>query len=266
MGDSFFTVTPTADGDVYVGTDFARGPWDAMACHAGPPTGMLARASEQLVPGQRLTRLWVELGRTVPMDGFRIVGEVTRSGRATSATSMSIVDLDGKVRVQARGSHLVERTVLESTLGDTFRGPVLADSIPGEFPFRKLAHDLPAFMAGVQLRYPPGEDLLPGPTTVWMRTVALLAGEEMSPFQRICPLADCGNAFGRNAEATTVSFVNTDLAITLHRDPVGEWMGMSAMSVWQPHGVGMSSSVLFDERGAVGQATQTLLLAPVGQG
>ncbi len=263
--DSFFTVTPTLDGDVFVGTDFARGPWDEHACHAGPPTGMLARASERLVPGQRLTRLWVELGKTIPMPGFRIIGEVTRTGRATSSTSLTIVDLDGNPRVHARGSHIIDRPVMEATIGDRFDTPILADSIPGEFPIRQTGHGKPAFMDGVQLRYPPGEDRSPGPTTVWMHTVPLLADESMSAFQRICPLADCGNAFGRNAEALDVSFVNTDLAVTLHRDPIGEWMGMSAMSVWQPNGVGMSSSVLFDELGAVGQATQTLLLTPIGR-
>ena len=226
---------------------------------------MLARASEQLIPGQRLTRLWIELGKTVPMAGFRIIGEVTRSGRTTSTTSLTIVDLDGNPRVDARGSHIIDRPVMEATLGDRFDTPILADSLPGAFPIRQTGHGRPAFMAGVQLRYPPGEDLTPGPTTVWMHTVPLLAEETMSPFQRICPLADCGNAFGRNAEALDVSFVNTDLAVTLHRDPIGEWMGMSAMSVWQPNGIGMSSSVLFDGLGSVGHAIQTLLLTPVGR-
>ena len=100
------------------------------------------------------------------------------------------------------------------------------------------------------------------PTTVWMRTVPLLPGEEMSPFQRISPLADCGNAFGRHAEPDQVQFVNTDLVIALHRDPVGEWMGSRVASHWQPTGVGLADALLFDDEGPVGRALQTLLLRP----
>ena len=84
----------------------------------------------------------------------------------------------------------------------------------------------------------------------------------MSPFQRISPLADCGNAFGRNAEPDEVQFVNTDLVIALHRDPVGEWMGSRATSTWQPTGVGLAEALLFDDEGPVGRALQTLLLRP----
>ena len=85
----------------------------------------------------------------------------------------------------------------------------------------------------------------------------------MTPFQRISPLADCGNAFGRNAEPYEVQFVNTDLLIALHRDPVGEWMGSRSTSAWQPTGNGLADALLFDDEGPVGRALQTLLLRPV---
>ena len=54
-----------------------------------------------------------------------------------------------------------------------------------------------------------------------MSTAPLLPDETPSPFQRICPLADCGNAFSRHAEPVEIAFVNPDLTIALHRDPVG---------------------------------------------
>ena len=86
----------------------------------------------------------------------------------------------------------------------------------------------------------------------------------MSPFQRICPLADCGNAFSRHADPDQMRFVNTDLVVALHRDPVGEWMGSQVTSHWHPTGVGLADALLFDDEGAVGRALQTLLLRPVG--
>ena len=40
MGDSFFV----PDGDRFLPTDLARGPWSADATHAGPPAALLGRA------------------------------------------------------------------------------------------------------------------------------------------------------------------------------------------------------------------------------
>jgi hypothetical protein len=260
---SFFTASRRPDGsEWFVATELARGPWDPDACHGGPPTGLLARALEQAVPSMRLARISADLGRQVPMAGFTIVTDVVRTGRATANTTAAIVDAAGKVRVTATGVHVVvsPRPMFEGRLDNSGAvTPRLADSHPGEFPVRHT-HGMPGFRNGVEVRYPPGEDNTPGATTLWMRTVPLLAGEPMTPFQRICPLADCGNAFARHAEPDQVQFVNTDLVIALHRDPVGEWVGNRATSVWQPTGVGLADALLFDDEGPVGRALQTLLV------
>lgn len=264
MPETFFTSEQRADGsEWFTPTDHARGPWDPDACHGGPPTGLLVRALERTLPAMRLARISVDLSRPVPMAGFTIAATVTRAGRATANTAASLLDADGKVRATATGMHLAvaPTPMLEGRLDNSgATTPRLADAEPGEFPIGRVAHDLPGFRGGVEMRYPPGEDSSPGATTVWMRTVALLPGEEMSPFQRISPLADCGNAFGRNTEADQVQFVNTDLLIALHRDPVGEWMGSRATSAWQPTGSGLADAQLFDDDGPVGRALQTLLL------
>lgn len=266
MAETFFTSEPRAGGrEWFTPTDHARGPWDPDACHGGPPTGLLVRALERTVPAMRLARISVDLGRPVPMAGFAITTEVTRTGRATANTAASLIDGEGKVRATAIGMHLAvaPEPMFEGHLDNSGAvTPRLADSEPGEFPVGRVTHDQPGFRRAVEIRYPPGEDDTPGATTVWMRTVPLLADEEMSPFQRISPLADCGNAFGRNAEPDQVQFVNTDLLIALHRDPVGEWMGSRATSAWQPSGSGLAAALLFDDEGPVGRALQTLLLRP----
>jgi hypothetical protein len=142
--------------------------------------------------------------------------------------------------------------------------PDFAEAEPGRFPIRGSQRGLPGFSTGVEIRYPPTENEAPGPTTAWMRTIPLLPDEEPSPFQRICPLADCGNAIGRNAEPRDVSFINPDLTIVIHREPVGEWFGIQALSHWQPDGIGLADALLFDTEGAVGRALQTLLIRPAG--
>lgn len=257
MDASFFT---TPDGDWFQPTGVCRGPWDPAACHAGPPTGLLARASELAVPDKQLVRITVDLTRPIPHAGFRIVTEVTRAGRIVAATLMRLLDGEGKEIITARGLHQAT-----ADLGDVpttpYAQPVLAEAEPGPFPLGQALHDLPLFSMGVEVRYPPGENIGVGPKRAWMRTVPLLAEEEPSPFQRICPLADCGNAFGRNSDADgNFMFMNTDLTVLLHRPPVGEWFGIDSVGRWEPSGVGISDSLLFDADGAVGRALQALLL------
>ena len=95
---------------------------------------------------------------------------------------------------------------------------------------------------------------------MWMRTPPLVDGETPSAFQRICPIADCGNGFSRNEEATSVTFINPDLSINMHREPDSEWVGASFVSRWDRQSIGLSTAVLFDDTGPLGTAQQTLLL------
>jgi hypothetical protein len=262
MSGSFFTRELDGDTEWFRPTDACRGPWSSDACHAGPPTGLLARASERLLPDQRLVRLTVDLTRPIPHAGFRIRAEVTRAGRTVSTTSLSIVDASGKPVVAATAMHVTAGDVGHLPTSP-YPTPVFADATGDRFPIPSARHGLPMFDSGVEVRYPPGEVPEPGPTTMWMRALPLLPDEPGSGFQRICPLADCGNAVSRNAEADSAAFMNTDLTIVLHRDPVGEWFGMDSTSRWEATGHGMSDSLLFDERGPVGRALQALLVQPL---
>jgi len=259
MAKSFFT---TEDGEWFVPTEYSRGPWHVDHCHAGPPSGLAARALERLLPEQRLTRLTIDLIRPVPHAGFRVVAEITRQGRSVSTASGSIVDADGVVRANFNGMLMarfpdIEVPSHEASLGDP------DDAIPGGFAIEETAHGKTSFIDAVEMKYPVGENPSPGPTSMWMKAPPLLDSEEASPFQRICPLADCGNAFGRNANPwDIVTFANADLSVVLHREPEGVWLGAHAVSYWQSDGIGLADAQLFDRKGCVGRALQTLVLRP----
>lgn len=259
MSPSFFTTT---DNEWFVPTEHTRGPWDKDSCHAGPPTGLIARALEQAVTDKRLARLTVELSRPVPHAGFRIQTTIKREGRAVTTTRASLIDGDGRECCSASALHMAHQPTQDyPTIHTDFGDP--ADATPGSFPISRTLHGLAAFNGpGVETHYPPGEEPAPGPTTVWMRTVPLLEDETPTPFQKICPLADCGNAFSRNAEPWDVSFINPDLTINLHRDPQGDWLGSRSVGYWQPNGHGLADALLFDKYRACGRATQTLWLTP----
>lgn len=257
MNDSFFT---TSDGQWFQPTEHTRGPWDEHACHAGPPTGLLARAVEQLFPEHRLSRLTVNLQRPIPFAGFSILASKVRQGRTVCLSEASLLDRDGRCVITAAGMHLKtaepdDLPSVQHSMGNP------DDAEPGNFPIRETLHGKPAFNgSGVAVRYPLGQDSHPGPTRAWMKTIPLLPDEIASPFQRICPLADCGNAFGRNAEPREVTFMNTDLTLVLHRDPVGEWLGTDSINYWEPNGIGLADAQLFDVQGSVGRAMQTLIV------
>ncbi len=249
------------DGELFYGNDPARGPWDANGCHAGPVTALIARAVEQRLPVKQLVRLSVELHRPVPMDGFRITAQETKQGRGVSMASAEIHDCNGKRVAVAQSLHIVVRNL----------GPVPTHHAPtpdfdnaqvGEFAVAKPRHGLPSFRDGVEVRYPPGEKNSIGPTTFWMKTLPILEGEEPSPFQRLCPLADCPNGSSRNLELDQMGFVNPDITIVMFRPPTSEWLALSSRSFWESTGIGLAEGSLFDREGPVAEVMQTLFLQP----
>lgn len=249
------------DGDRFVGDDAARGPWNGDACHAGPVTGLVARAFEQAIPDKQLVRVTVNFQRPVPLDGITVEADVTRNGRNTAGASAT-VECGAGVCATAESIHIARNDWGELP-NASVAAPRFEDAIPGKFTLQTAPHGLPFFGDHVEVRYPPGESTGSGPGTMWMRTPPIVSGEQPSPFQSMCPLADCGNGISGNAPVYDYLYVNPDVTVILFRSPASEWLASSATSFWEPSGIGMSQAQLFDTRGAVGFALQTLLVRPV---
>lgn len=259
MSDSFFT---TGDNCWFQPTSHTRGPWDENHCHAGPPSGIMARALEKLFPQQQLVRMTINLQRPIPYSGFSVAAKISKQGRMVCLGQAQLMDNHGKVFASAESLHVAPQPEFNAPTTQ-LQVPLPENGSSGVFPIRRTLHDLPSFAGtGVETRYAPGSDPEPGPTTAWIRTVDLLPDETPSPFQRMCPMADCGNAFGRNAEPWEVNFMNPDLTIVMFRPPKGEWMGSQSTGHWENNGIGMADAQLLDQYGVVGRAVQTLLLRP----
>jgi hypothetical protein len=215
---------------------------------------------ERIVSDQRLARITVELMRPVPMAGFEVQAEVRRLGRSVTFSEAEIFDED-RVYVRARGMHMRQLNEFECSTAD-FEAPDFNIAVPGPFPIRGTTHGLEAFVTSVEARYDPSRSIGEGgPTLIWLRANRpILADEEPSPFQKICPLADSGNGISYNDYLDKVHFLNPDLSLSLHRDPIGEWFASKAISHWQPDGTGMADAELFDTAGPVGRAVQSILL------
>ena len=175
---------------------------------------------------------------------------------------MRLVDREGRLCANAQSLHIAAADIGEVPTA-SLEPPDLEGAKPAGFPVTRVPHDLHYFGSEAEARYPPGEDNLPGPTTLWMRARPILDGEDASPFQSLCPLADCGNGISRNTEIDVYSCVNPDLTILVHRLPESEWLAARCISFWESNGIGSSHATLFDERGAIGTAIQSLVIRPV---
>lgn len=257
--------TRAGDG-AFLANDPARGPWSEHHCHAGPVAGLIVRAAEALAGADRmLTRLSVDFLRPLPVAGLRIAAEATRATRTLATTRVQVFDLDGGLCATATGMHLTRQEY--SGLPTAPVVPLdIAAARAGRFFVGNGLHGKPSFGQFTETAFPPGETGDPGPTTMWMRTPPLLAGETPSPVQSLCALADCGNAISRNAGLDAVGFMNTDLTLQVHREPVSDWLASQAVSHWHDCGIGMSHATLHDIRGPVAVALQTLVLRPVRAG
>jgi hypothetical protein len=249
------------DGDDrFVATELTRGPWDPRFQHAGPPSGLLVRAVERC-PSEtpmQVVRIALDILRPVPIGPLTVAAEVARPGRNVELIDARLRDEDGVV-VRA-SAWRIRRTELDIPRPDD--GPSMPGPEQGE---RK-----PFFPTGIEVGYHTAMDWSfvsggfqdQGPAEVWLRTtVALVAGEEPSPIQRVLIAADSGNGVSGALDYHRYLFINTDLVVSLHREPEGEWIGMDARTVPEPTGIGLAATILHDERGPIGRATQSLLVA-----
>ena len=250
------------DGEYFVGTDSSRSPWGPDVCHAGPPTGLFAREAENSITGKRLVRLDTNYVRPVPMDGIRIDSEVVRDGRVATTLSLSMFGRSGKICGYATTTHIIEEDIGPVPSPDLCPPKPSMDE-PEDFVFKNAPHGKPFFANAVETKYPPGFRRGTGPKTIWMRTPVLLEGEDMSPFQSVCPMADCGNGISFNVHPREFSCINPNVSLTLHREPESEWLASQAISHWHSDGIGMSHAILYDEKGEIGVAIQPLVLRPL---
>jgi hypothetical protein len=102
-----------------------------------------------------------------------------------------------------------------------------------------------------------------GAAGVWMRLCRpVLPGEAPSPLVRTMAAADFGNGVAAALPFEEYLFINADLSVTLNRPPEGEWIGLDARTLLYPGGIAWAESILHDERGPLGLATQALVVQP----
>jgi len=247
--------------DEFVATEIARGPWDPNAQHGGAPASLLAHEFERLPAedGLELARITYEFMRPVPLGPLTVRARAARPGRRVQLLEASILTHDHREVVRARA---LQVQCAQGVPSDVF--PV--DSIPPA-PERGLANDYPApgmrlfAIDGVEIRFIAGTFMDPGPSSAWFRLrVPVIEGLDPTPLQRLTAAADFGNGISSPLPWDDYRFINPDLTLFVEREPVGEWICLESSTRIADGGVGLSESVLYDERGRVGRAVQSLLI------
>jgi hypothetical protein len=254
------------DGDVFVATTLARGPWDPDACHGGAPAALLAAtidATPSLVPMQ-VVRLTFELLRPVPVGvPLRRTTEVLREGKRVQTLEATLIDdRDGQAAMRVRALR-IRTTALDLPEDRPVPAPAPTPG-PDELErFDGLADwDAQGFWQAVDVRFVTGHLGVPGRGIAWFRVLAPIAdGVELTPLARAAAAGDFGNGIGAPLPMGPFAYVNPDLTIDLHRLPEGAWVAADAQSVAQANGIGLATTTLADRRGAIGSALQSLFIA-----
>jgi hypothetical protein len=242
------------EGNRLVPTALTRGPWDADAQHAGPPSALITRALEGCDPreGTQIGRVTVEILRPVPLEPLQVTARVVRPGRSVELLEASLHGPDGEL-MRARAWRLQAGLHGEPTAAPP-AGPAAGENRE----FFPTGEEV-GYHTAMEYRFVRGAFLDPGPATVWMRMRAqLVSGEQPSPLQRVMVAADSGNGVSAALDWREHLFINTDLTVHLLRLPETPWVCLEAETLIGS--LGMSDTALWDERGRIGRAVQTLLV------
>jgi hypothetical protein len=253
----FFTV----DGDRFIPSASARGPWSPRYQHGGPPAALLARAfAREAGGGAQIARLTFDFLRPVPLAPLTVATRVLRAGAKVQRLAGSLLTEDGTAVMEA--TCLVMRVSPDRVsvpLDAPEAPPPPGDSAPFDLP---LMRGDEGYHRATEWRLARGA-WGRGPAVMWVRPrVALVAGETPTPLECLVIAADSASGVAVVLDPATTSFVNGDLTIALHREPIGEWTGLDAATIAEPHGVGLTRARLWDTAGLVGRSLQSLLIEP----
>ena len=245
------------DGTRWRATTHTTGPWDPRFQHGGPPSALLGRAVERCAPRADtvVARVTVEILGAVPVGELDLTARVTRPGRSVELVEATL-SAQGRDVAVARAWRVV-RTDGVAVASRAEAPPPL----PGPAESGPVEGWGDGYLSAVEWRLVSGHWLEPGPATAWSRLrLPLVPDEEPSGLQRLLAVADSGNGLSSELDLRTWHFINPELTVHLHRQPVGEWVCVDAVTTVGE--TGLATTRLSDLDGPVGVGAQSLLVAP----
>jgi hypothetical protein len=239
-------------GGRFRSTEHTAGPWHPTDQHGGPPSALLAGALE--AEGRRedmmVARVTCEILGPIKVEDLELSVRVTRPGRRVERVEGELVQ--GGRPVLAASAWRIARTESETP---TEPPP----AIPGLRDLEGAA----GYLGSVEWAPIAGTFYESGPCRVWTRLRGqVVEGEDPTPLQRVMAVADSGNGVSQVFPLDTTWFINPELTVHLHREAVGDWILLDALTVASRGGVGLATSAVSDVVGPLGRGAQSLLVAP----
>jgi hypothetical protein len=259
--DSYFV---RAGAGRFVPTPHAGGAWADDEQHFSPLGGLVVHEIERFRarenrPPLTLSRIVFDILGRIAVEEFEIAVEVVRPGR-TIELVQATVTIGGRGTVTARAWYMQSQDTAAVAGGEPDRLPAPQSLTP--WPLTSVWPG--GYIASLDLR--PVAPPRPGRTTAWVGTpLPLVAGESAGAAASFVALVDTANGIAVRQEPTKWMFPNLDLTIHFYRQPEGAWTGLDTTVVFGAAGQGLTSTVLHDELGPVGQAQQTLTVRPQPQ-
>ena len=241
-------------------TDEVSGAWDVRHQHIAPALGLLVHAVEQdrdrrRTDGLVAGRLSFDILGTVPVDVVEIDVRVLRPGR-------TIELVEARLAHAGRDVVALRAWLMQASDTTSLSGTPLTPMPPPDAlePWDPTTVWPGGFIASAEVRRAQEE---PGRARFWVRSrTTLLDGEPVSDLARLAGLFDIANGMTVRVAPAEVAFPNIDVTAHLFEQPRGEWIGFDTSVSFGTGGLGVTSSVLHDQRGAVGTLAQGLTVRP----
>ena len=241
------------EGAAFVPTDDSRGPWNHDSLHGRVLAGLLAHALETEFgsPEFLSSRLTIDMFRLARWEPLEVTTRPVREGSRIKVVEGTLTSGDKEI---ARGFMTMLKKA-EQPEGEVW-GPESwdvpsPDSIdpPPNWPRTDKAPmwearniDGQAGGAGtVQKR-------------VWIRENRVLVDDvPLTPFLRAALAADFTHPLA-NSGSKGLEFINADITLYLHREPVDEWLGFEVLAHHSDSGIAVGECMLYDAEGTFGRS------------
>jgi len=242
----------THQGDTLVPTPLACSMWSDDQMHGVALSGALARAAEACLATAGRTDLrparWtVDLFKPARMIPCSFATEVVREGSRICLVDVTMTQ-EGR-RVARASATFLKST--ESAPGEVWTPeehpapPPLDVAPPTDQP------RVPFFRSDVGWSQNFTEHQNADRKASWNSGIPVVADEPFTGFQAAAAAAD-GASMVTNWGANGVEYINTDIALTLAREPIGVEIGLEATDRVERDGIAVGTATVFDREGALG--------------
>jgi acyl-coenzyme A thioesterase PaaI-like protein len=253
------------DGDAFVGTILIQGGWHPNEANGAMVLALLGHCLEDvpsLVP-MTISRFTADLQRPVPLGRpLRVVPTIVREGKKIQVVQLELT-VDDVVHVRATALRL-----RDADLSDLDVPGSTSDARPADLMARPAdslgvmepSADRPGFLGAVEMCRAP---LLDGSGHgTWLRLHApVVAGLPNRDTARLVVGFDFSNLIGVSDHPTSVTLINPDITGHVLRPPVGEWIGITGETRFNPGmGRGISFATLSDDDGVFAVASLSQLI------